>query len=80
MDEIFIFCSGSARELNTLSDILKLFSKATGMEINIGKSTLSTHLLSDEEMQEYSDFFPYRMGSLDGGMKYLGFYLKHNEY
>ena len=76
VDDVLIFCSRSIRELNTLSDILKVFSKATGMEINFGKSTLTTHLLSVEERQEVLNFFPFNTGSLDGGLKYLGFYLK----
>ena len=50
------------------------------MEINFGKSTLSTHLLSEVERQEFLAFFPFSIGSMEEGMKYLGFYLKPNDY
>ena len=50
------------------------------MEINFGKSTLTTHLLSEEEWQVVLKFFPFNTGSLEGGLKYLGFYLKPNDY
>ena len=80
VDDVLIFCSGSARDVNTISDILALFAKATGMEINAGKSSLSTHLLSAEELRIISGSFPYRLEDLDGGLKYLGFCLKPNDY
>ena len=80
INDVLIFCSGSLRELTTLSKIMKVFSKTTGMEINFGKSTLTTHLLSVEERQEVLNFFPFNTGSLDGGLKYLGFYLKPNDH
>ena len=60
LDDVLIFCYGSARELNTLSEILNLFSIANGMEINVSKSTLSTHLLGVAERHEYLDFFPFQ--------------------
>ena len=43
VDDVLIFYSGNVQDMNTLADILALFSTATGMEINVGKSTLSTH-------------------------------------
>ena len=42
VDDILVFCSGSVRDFNTLDDILKLFSKATGMNINFGKSSVTS--------------------------------------
>ena len=49
VDDIFIFFSGSVRDLCALDDIIKIFSKATGMDINVGKSTVIPYLLSREE-------------------------------
>ena len=80
VDDVLILCLGSARDFNTNFDILGLFSKAIGMEINSGKSTLSTDMLSDDEIQVYYGIFPYMLGRLDGGVEYLGFYLKPNDY
>jgi len=70
-------CRGDSR---VLKEILDLFSKATGMDINAGKSTLSTHLLRPEEEAELTRFFPYNTVGLDEGLKYLGFSLKANLY
>ena len=80
VDDVLIFCSGTRGESRVLQEILDLFSKATGMEINIGKSTLTTHLLRPEEVAELLRFFPYNTAGLEEGIKYLGFSLKANMY
>ena len=49
VDDVLIFCSGTLQDVDTISEILALFATATGMEINAGKSTLSTHKLGVEE-------------------------------
>ena len=59
---------------------MELFSKATGMEINFGKSTLTTHLLRPEEVAEITRKFPINTARLEAGLKYLGFPLKANFY
>ena len=49
MDDVLIFCSALVKDARTLRDILDMFSKATGMDVNVGKSTLTTHLLRVKE-------------------------------
>ena len=66
--------------MDTILGILDLFSSATGMDINAGKSTMSTHRLHADELRHITDTFPYRLETLDGGLKYLGFFLKPNDY
>lgn len=78
VDEVLIFCSGFRGDSRALRDILDLFSKATGMEINVEKSTLTTHLLRPAEVEEISRIFPFNTVGLDEGLKYLGFSLKVN--
>ena len=80
MDDVLIFCSGCRRETLALKDILDLFSKATGMDINERKSTLTTHLLRPEEEAELTRFFPFITAGVEEGLKYLGFSLKANMY
>ena len=80
VDDVLIFYKGSAMDAGIVGEILDLFSKATGIEINAVKSTLTSHLLSDEELLKISRFFPYRLAELDGGLKHLGFVLKPNSY
>ena len=73
MDDVLIFCSGVRRETRVLQEILELFSKAKGMEINYEKYSLTTHLLIPEEEAELSKIFPFPIVGLDEGLKYLGF-------
>jgi hypothetical protein len=80
VDDVLIFCSGLRGDVERLSSILDLFSRATGMLINSTKSTLSTHLMEPEEVQFYKGIFPYLENPLDEGLKYLGFHLKPNFY
>jgi hypothetical protein len=69
VDDVLIFCIGSVKDAETLRGILELFSKATRMEINVGKSTLSINLLRAEELQAFNKFFPYNLLEVDRGLK-----------
>ena len=80
MDDVLIFYSGSAHDVETILDILGLFSSATDMEINVRKSTLTTHGMDDEEVRHATTHFPFNQATLDEGRKYLGFLLKPNNY
>jgi hypothetical protein len=80
VDDVLIFCSGLRGDAEKLSSILDLFSRATGMQINNSKSTLSTHLMDPEEVIFYKGLFPFVEKPLDEGLKYLGFHLKPNFY
>jgi hypothetical protein len=63
-----------------LGTILDLFSRATGMQINSSKSTLSTHFMDPEEVLIFKALFPFAKKPIDEGLKYLGFHLKPNSY
>jgi hypothetical protein len=63
VDDVLIFSGGSRREAEALRNILTLFSKATGMQINEGKSTLTTNLLSEEEGKPLGFTSPLRKRS-----------------
>jgi hypothetical protein len=80
VDDILIFCSGSRGDAEKLSSILDLSGHATGMQINVQKYTLSTHLMEEEELGVYKEFFTYETNPFDEGLKYLGFHLKPNNY
>lgn len=66
--------------MNSLQHILDLFGRATGMLINVRKSTLSMHNMSLIDVGFYGEVFPYEQQDLDLGLKYLGFQLKPNKY
>jgi len=57
VEDVLIFSGGSRREVKVLRNILSLFSKATRMQINDTKSSLSTYLLTEEEEQDHFFFF-----------------------
>ena len=80
VDDVLIFCSGTKGKSRVLQEILELFSKGTGMEINNDKSSLTTHMLRPEEEADLMRFFPFKTIGLDEGLKYLGFSLKANLY
>jgi len=80
VDDVLIFCSGSRGDTRALKEILDLFSKATGMEINAGKSSLTTNLLRPIEQAELLRYFPFNSVGIGEGLKYLGFALKANLY
>ena len=52
VDDILIFYNDSIREAERLSEILILFCKATGMQINLQKSSITT-LNMEEEVQRF---------------------------
>jgi hypothetical protein len=76
VDDVLIFCSGRVRDAEVLAEILSLFRSATGMQINIQKSTLSFSEMEREEVDTYQSLFPYTVQDISGGLKYLGFQLK----
>jgi hypothetical protein len=80
VDDVLIFSMGSKWDAETLKNILILFSKETGMEINEGKSSLTTNMLTKEEHLAFRKHFPFEENKLDDGLKYLGFFLKPNDY
>jgi hypothetical protein len=57
-------------------ELLQLYSKATGMEINIHESTIIFNNI--EEV--FRDFFPYKVLEVQDGSKYLGLTIKPNDY
>ena len=80
MDDVLIFCSGNVHDVDTISNILGLFPSVTGMEINAGKSSLTTHGMDDVEVRHATTHFPFNRATLDEGLKYLGSMLKPNNY
>lgn len=80
VDDILIFTNGSLNELKELKSILELFLKATGMQINARKSQIIEEGLNRPDKDQFSSYFPYEMCSMGSLFKYLGFWLKPNDY
>ena len=80
VDDILIFCNGSIRDVEKLSEILHLFCKATGMKLNEHKYSIATFNLEDDIISSILELFPFAATSLDEGLKYPGFRIKPNCY
>lgn len=85
VDDVLIFLDGSQRDSSTFPDILKLFAKATGMETNHSKSTITLSFTSPLEAspleaRNVAHLFPFQQHLMEDGLKYLGFRLKPHSY
>jgi len=80
VDDIVIFGSYSISDWQSLSGIFNTFSLATGMLINFEKSVLIPHGISPKQLDPIHSLFPARISSFELGLKYLGYYIKANNY
>lgn len=79
VDDILIFLSGSVQDTTSMNEVLNIFSRAMGMEINRGKSTISFSECSQQQIQLSLQKFPFQVNELKDGLKFLGFRLKLDE-
>jgi hypothetical protein len=75
VDDIMIFSHGSTRKIGSLKEILGIYCNATGMEINMRKSSMLINALDKGEKTQIANLFPMNIMELDQGIKYLGFNL-----
>jgi hypothetical protein len=80
VDDVLLFGRGSISEWRDFHRILCLFSKATGLMINLDKSSFLSHAVDDEMQYQIKDLFNIHVIDLELGFKYLGFFLKPNCY
>eukprot|EP00253_Pinus_taeda_P022819 PITA_22819 len=80
VDNILAFSSGNMNKIKELKNILDLFVKATGVQINFRKYQLILEGLNRQEKAQISSFFPFDIHSMETPFKYLGFWLKPNAY
>jgi hypothetical protein len=80
VDDVIIFCNGQRGDAKTLSNILGIFSKASGMQINDRKSTLLVKKMEYEVIIFYQSLFPFELKDIDSGLKDLGFQLNPKSY
>eukprot|EP01018_Ginkgo_biloba_P034237 Gb_24170 [translate_table: standard] len=67
VDDILLFCDGSRRDALKLREVLDLYCSATGMLVNIGKSTVSFMGISEDDIRSYTQLFPFKLTELDRG-------------
>eukprot|EP00253_Pinus_taeda_P026585 PITA_26585 len=76
VDDVMIFLDGSIRDSRSFSNIINLFSSATGMLANHSKSYIILSKTSIHESLLAQQCFPYSIHPPDHGLKYLGFRIK----
>jgi len=69
----WFFSNGDSNEIKELKNILDLFLKATGMQINSRKSQLIVEGLNRQEKAHIFSIFPCDMSNMESPFKYLGF-------
>ena len=80
VDDIVMVNDGSELSLSTLYEILMHFCKASGMQINVNKSSLYFSCMEDTEVIILQNIFTFPVDRIENGMKYLGFHLKPCRY
>lgn len=70
--DVLCFCLANGRDVTTLKEILQLFKKATGMEVNEKKSAVYSKNVSHELLSDLKNTLPFQQLNLDGSFKYLG--------
>eukprot|EP00253_Pinus_taeda_P010845 PITA_10845 len=80
VDDILIFTNGNCSELKELKCIFDLFLKATGMQINSGKSQACIADFERRERNRMANLFPFPIQPVEAPFKYLGFWLKPAAY
>jgi len=66
--------------IENFQEIVDLLYEAMKIKISTIKSSFFFWWLSKEENDQISQVFPYQVGDIDTGIKYLGFHLKSNHY
>lgn len=80
VDDVLIFLNGSLANTSSLHLAFDLSQKATGMIINVHKSTLIAIGCSQHEVFYNRHRFPFPSHPMEEGMKYLGFRVNHGGY
>lgn len=80
VDDVLIFLNGSLADSSSLQYVFDLFQMATGMIINIHKSSLTEIGCTQHEVFYIRQRFPFPPHQMEEGLKYLGFRIKHGGY
>ena len=80
VDDIMILGSGVSTEWRVYLDIIKDFCKVSGLTINSKKSTLLVNETLEAVLEEVKDMFQVEAYPFDVGTRYLGYFIKPNDY
>jgi hypothetical protein len=76
VDDVVIMSNATLNEWWEIDKIVKLFCLASGLKVNIQKSTVLHEGLLNQELDPFKRFLPFSFSDLSVGFKYLGYHLK----
>ena len=80
VDDILLFGGGSHREWLAIKKALDVFCDGTGMSISPNKSQFDQSKWDPDELEVLHNHFSFDILPLEHGFRYLGFFLKPNDY
>jgi hypothetical protein len=76
VDDVLILSKASLIEWRVIDSIINFFCKASGLSMNLNKSTVHFEGLTDLELNIFKTLLPYSFNDLSFGFCYLGYFLK----
>jgi hypothetical protein len=76
VDDVLILTKADLIEWREIKNLILLFCKASGLQVNSTKTTTHFEGLSETELEPFRSLLPYTFTSLHIGFKYLGFHLR----
>ena len=80
VDDVLLLGAGTMKNMQSLAQFLSLYKKATGMLINMDKSSIMLNKAPKEFQYRIMTEIEFHLCPLDAGFKYLGFFLKPYAY
>jgi hypothetical protein len=80
VDDVLIMTKASIQEWKEINDLLKIFCSASGMKVNLTKSTFHYFGIQGEILEKFKEAFPYNFVDLSEGFRYLRYFLKAEKY
>jgi hypothetical protein len=76
VDDILILSKASLLEWREIDKLISHFCKASGLTVNLTKSTIHYASLLELELGEFKYVLHYTFSDLSNGFRYLGYFLK----
>jgi hypothetical protein len=80
VDDVLIMSNASITEWQEIHTLLYAFCGASGLEINVNKSTFHHFGVQQGFLNNLTALFHFGIMSLSAGFKYLGYFLKMDSY
>jgi hypothetical protein len=80
VDDVLILKNANLNEWKEISKILNIFCSASGLQINWFKSTFHYANITAQNLDLLQTIFPHSFVHLSTSFKYLGYYIKADQY